>query len=254
MRKLGVYIISVVLAFQACTSKQPKKLQDATTTSENMEKKEESNLKAELDAKRANFEAKAPQHKIDVYNAGVEAVAQSGVLEVAINVGDTAPDFSLKNAVGDDIRFSDILAKGPVVLTWYRGGWCPYCNLTLHALQEKLPDFKATGASLLALTPELPDKSMSTTEKLELEFEVLSDIDNQVARQFGVVYSLTEEVGDMYESGFGLSDYNGNTKQELPLAATYIIDTNGIVQYAFLDAEYRNRAEPSEVLEFLQKM
>lgn len=240
----------------ACTSSQPEKKQETIQSSETVENeaKEESTLKAQLDAKRANFEEKAPQHKIDVYNAGIEAVAQSGVLEGAINVGDTAPDFNLKNAVGNQVQLSDLLSKGPVVLTWYRGGWCPYCNLTLHALQEKLPDFKAAGASLVALTPELPDKSMSTSEKLELEFEVLSDIDNQVARQFGVVYKLTDEVGEMYENGFGLSNYNGNDERELPLAATYIINADGVVKYAFLDAEYRNRAEPSDVLEVLKNM
>ena len=145
----------------------------------------------------------------------------------------------------------DELQNGPVILMWYRGGWCPYCNLTLRAMEDMLPQYRAGGAQLLALTPESPDKSMSTIEKHELSFEVLMDNDNAVAKTYGVVFQLTDEVKDYYENGFGLSAYNGNDKGELPLAATYVIGTDGIITYAFLDADYRNRAEPIEVLNAL---
>lgn len=211
-------------------------------------------LQSTLDARRSSFNAKAPEDVKNVYEAGVEAVALSGILESAKQKGDQAPDFQLTNAAGKKVGLSEYLQEGPVVLIWYRGGWCPYCNLTLHAMQQELPDFKAAGASLLALTPELPDRSMSTAEKQKLEFEVLSDLNNEVARKYGVVFRLTDEVAAIYEEKFGLSAYNGTDSNELPLAAAYVINTDGEIVYAFLDADYRNRAEPSEITEVLKSL
>lgn len=208
-------------------------------------------LKDKLEEKKANFEANADEHKKQVYKEGIAAVDQTGITSSALQVGDKAPDFVLRNALGEPVSLYDYLEKGKVVLTWYRGGWCPYCNLTLHQLQEELPNFKANNANLLALTPELPDSSMTTAEKNNLEFEVLSDVDNQIAKQYGIVFKLTDEVAEMYNASFNLKAYNGNTSNELPLAATYIIEQDGTITYAFLDADYRNRAEPAEITSFL---
>jgi len=116
-----------------------------------------------------------------------------------------------------------------------------------------LPNIKALGANLIALTPELPDQSMSTAEKFELEFEVLSDIDNHVARNYGIVYKLTDEVAALYKEKFDLLATNGNDSDELPIAATYVINQEGKIIYAFLDADYRNRAEPSAITAALKK-
>jgi len=146
------------------------------------------------------------------------------------------------------VQLNDYLKKGPVVLTWYRGGWCPYCNMTLHYLQEQLPNFQLKGASLLALTPEIPDQSMSTIEKHQLQFEVLSDVGNKVAKQYGIVFKLTDAVADSYQKAFDLHAFNGDESDELPLAATYVIDQNGQIVYTFLDADYRNRAEAKDIL------
>ncbi len=107
---------------------------------------------------------------------------------------------------------------------------------------------------MLALTPELPDKSLSTAEKHQLEFVVLSDVGNQVAKEYGVVYQLIKEVADIYDNAFDMNGYNGDESNELPLAATYVIDTDGIIRYAFLDADYRNRAEPDEILKALANL
>ena len=214
--------------------------------------------KGELDAllsvKRQEAAAKFTEEKKQVYAEGISSVAASGVLENALNVNSKAPNFTLKNALGHSVSLYDELKNGPVVLTWYRGGWCPYCNITLHYLQEKLPEIQKVGATLIALTPELPDNSLSTSEKNELEFTVLSDVGNVVGKEYGVVYTLTDEVATMYEAGFGLSEVNGNDSNELPLAVTYVIDTNAVVQYAFLDADYTERAEVSEILTALEKL
>lgn len=211
-------------------------------------------LQDTLDARKAAFEATADPEKKRVYADGIDAVRNSGILEAARQVGDTAPDFTLNNAIGRPVRLYDALKNGPVVLTWYRGGWCPYCNLTLHRLQEELPRFRAAGATLLALTPELPDSSMSTTEKHALEFDILSDIGNGAARAYGVVFRLTPEVAARYQESFDLHAYNGNASNELPLAATYVIDTKGVIRYAFLSPDYRDRAEPRDILEAVRKL
>ncbi|TDT47167.1 peroxiredoxin [Maribacter spongiicola] len=214
--------------------------------------------KGELDAllsvKRQEAAAKFTEEKKQVYAEGILSVAASGVLENALNVNSKAPNFTLKNALGKSVSLYDELKNGPVVLTWYRGGWCPYCNITLHYLQEKLPEIQKAGATLIALTPELPDNSLSTSEKNKLEFTVLSDVGNVVGKEYGVVYTLTDDVASIYEAGFGLSEVNGDDTNELPLAATYVIDTNAVIQYAFLDEDYRKRAEVSEIVSALNKL
>ncbi len=215
---------------------------------------QEQTLQSILDARKAQFEANAAKEVRKIYAEGIESVRKSGILESAKNVGDHAPDFTLKNALGKRVSLGEYLQKGPVVLTWYRGGWCPYCNLTLHRLQQELPEFKAAGANLLALTPELPDKSLTTQEKHNLSFEVLSDIGNKVAREYGIVFRLTPEVAANYQSNFDLHGFNGDESDELPMAATYVIDRDGTVRYAFLNADYRNRAEPAEIIRALKAL
>ena len=250
-------LLSITFACVLISCKENKK---TDTQKNNMKKqteisaKAESNepsLKSELDAKKAAFEMNADSMKKKIYKEGIESVARSGIMEKALNVGDKAPNFVLKNALGEPVALYDYLRKGKVILTWYRGGWCPYCNLSLHHLQLELPNFEANGAHLLALTPELPDKSISTTEKHDLKFEVLSDVENKVAKKYGIVFKLTDEVAEIYNKSFDLNGYNGDESNELPLAATYIIGEDGTILYAFLDADYRNRAEPSELTEFL---
>jgi peroxiredoxin len=213
-------------------------------------------LKVQLDEFKSNFEAIASKDKIEGYNAGVAAVKASGIIEKAKSVGAKAPSFVLTDSTGNSIALEALLKEGPVVLTWYRGGWCPYCNITLAALQKALPEIKEAGAQLVALTPELPDKSLSTKQKFELGFHVLSDLNNQVANQYGIVFQLTDFVEDAMRNFAELKKWNGQAykENELPLSATYIIDKQGIIRWAFLDAEYRNRAEPAEIIAELKKL
>ncbi len=211
-------------------------------------------LDALLDVKRQDGASKFTEEKKKIYADGIVSVSDSGILDTALNVGDKALDFSLKNQLNQTVSLYDQLKDGPVVLTWYRGGWCPYCNITLHYLQDKLPEIKTAGATLLALTPELPDNSLNTSEKNNLEFSVLSDVGNVIGKNYGVVFELTTEVATIYNNGFGLNEKNGDASNQLPLAATYVIDTNGIIQYAFLDADYTKRAEVSEIVTALKKL
>ena len=250
-----IFTISVILLFYSCqqasdqqsTEKEP--ITDTAAVSEVY-----TPLQDTLDAKKALFEVRADADKKRDYAEGIRSVAESDMLETALNVGDTAADFALTNAVGDTVRLSEQLEQGPVILTWYRGGWCPYCNLTLQRLQKEIPAFESAGAKMMALTPEVPDSAMKTRDRLDLEFEVLSDIGNRVGKTYGVVYELTDAVAERYRLGFNLNMYNGNDDAELPLAATYVIDQDGVIRYAFLDADYRNRAEPRDILNALEDL
>jgi peroxiredoxin len=132
-------------------------------------------------------------------------------------------------------------------------GWCPFCNLTLQQLQLESLNFKANGAKLIALTPELPDKSMSMAEKHDLKFEVLSDLGDKIAKEFGIVFKLINNVSSIYTNSFDLNDYNGDDSNELPLAANYLINQEGNIIYAFMNSNYRNRYAPFELNEFLKK-
>ncbi len=213
-------------------------------------------LQNNLDARKAEFEKQAPAEKLKVYDDGIKSVIASGMLERALKEGDTAPGFTLKNAVGEEVALADLLKSGPVVLTWYRGSWCPYCNIALQAYQENLGKIEAAGARFVALTPELPDKSLPTKEKYQLGFEVLTDLNNEVAGKFKIVFKMTPAVEKAMEDAFGLKSFNGEAydKATLPLSATYIIRPDGKISYAFLDAEYRNRATPEVILKELEKM
>ncbi|NQX92323.1 MAG: AhpC/TSA family protein, partial [Flavobacteriales bacterium] len=192
-------------------------------------------LKTQLEDKKAEFAERWSDSTLALHENGIDTVESTGITDSALQVGDKAPNFTLTNHLDQEVSLYELLKDGPVVLTWYRGGWCPYCNLTLHQLQQHLPQFKEAGATLLTLTPEVPDQSLSTKEKHDLEFEVLSDLHNEVARKFGVVFKLEENVANAYQNGFDLHAYNGDESDELPLAATYIIDTNGFIKWAFLD-------------------
>ncbi len=249
---LGLSLIACQEAKKEKENKPEQKLEDIKDTVIK-DNRETISLKSQLEMRKSAFNEKADKEVKLAYQEGLDDVKNSGILSTAKQVGDLAPDFSLKNALGEPVKLSDYYKDGKVILTWYRGGWCPYCNLTLSALQEELPNFKKQGASLIALSPELPDESLSTSEKHELDFEVLSDLGNEVAESYGIVFKLTEEVSNLYNQSFALNEHNGDDSNELPLAATYIINEEGKIIYAFIDADYRKRAEPSEITEFLKQ-
>lgn len=217
---------------------------------------ETESLQAEIDATKEKNRAKASPEKLKAYAEGIDAVAEAGIVEKALSEQGKAPDFTLLSATGEEVTLSEELEKGPVVLTWYRGGWCPYCNIQLAAYQKVLPQIEELGGQLIAVSPELPDKSLSTAEKNGLRFKVLSDVNLDVARKYGLVFELTPEVAELYQGFFSMEEYNGEeaNARELPLAATYVIGQDGTVAYAFAEADYTKRAEPAEILAALDEL
>ncbi len=148
-----------------------------------------------------------------------------------------------------------MLRRGPAVVTFYRGGWCPYCNLQLRAYQAALPEMTALGAQLVAISPQLPDGSLSTAEANDLTFDVLSDVGNSVARRFGLVYALPEELrAALRSNNKALPGVNGDESWELPVPATYVIGRDRRVALAAIDVDYRNRLEPEAILAALKSL
>ena len=210
-------------------------------------------LKEELDARRAMSAQKLPPERSAAFQRGIDQLIADGIADRAVKEGDIAPDFTLPNARGEQVSLYACLENGPVVLTFYRGGWCPYCNMQLRAYQRLLPELGSLGATLIAISPEPPDSSLSTAEKNELEFEVLSDINSDAGRAYRLMFELSDELQAFYtEMGNDLSKRNADGEWHLPLPATYVIDTNKRVTLAFLDADYRNRLEPADIIAALR--
>ena len=206
-------------------------------------------LAADLAEQTKKSAKKLPENLRKLFNDGIETVRGSGVEKSAKQVGDQAIDGELTGWDGSEVKLSELWEEGPIVLMWYRGGWCPYCNIQLRAMQESLDEIEGAGARLVLLTPELPAKAKETAKANKMDIVALYDEDNQMADEYGIMYDLPETIVPMYRDKIKLSEYNGNDKMQLPLAATYVIDKSGEITYAFLDVDYKNRAEPAKIVE-----
>lgn len=211
----------------------------------------------ELDAARAKYRGEIiPAPALAVIDAEIEVLRVSGLEDRALKPGRVAPDFMLPDPKGRLVRLHSLLSQGPVVLVFYRGGWCPYCNLHLRGFQRALPELKKFGAQVVAVSPQLPDNSLSTQEKDQLTFPVLSDVGNKVATRFGVVFQLGEQLQELYRRfGHPLDLFNGpDGKQHLPLPATFLIDRKGRIRLAHVDADYTQRLDPDDVVAKLSEL
>jgi len=212
-------------------------------------------LAQQIAAMQAEMIPQIPEEALSTMMAATQALVDTGLADKALNAGQTCPDFELKNAHGNNISLDEQLKNGPQVISFYRGAWCPYCNLEIRALKENLPAIRQLGADLIAISPQIPDKSLAQEDELKLEFEVLSDTDNLLARQFGLVFTLPEEIQAIYDAfKIDVAGHNGDDKFELPIPATYIIDGDRKIRYAFINADYTQRLEPSIIIEELQKL
>jgi peroxiredoxin len=179
---------------------------------------------------------------------------RSGIAKTALKVGDSAPAIVLTNAKGSVVDVGSLLKRGPVIVSFYRGGWCPYCNFELRAYQQILPEIETAGASLVAISPEKPDDTLSTAEKNALRFEVLSDVGQKVGRAFGLVYEFSDELKWAYrEFGLDIPGKNGADEWALPISATYVIAGDGRILFANSDPDYRDRVDPQDVLAVLAR-
>ncbi|WP_347861926.1 peroxiredoxin-like family protein [Salimicrobium sp. PL1-032A] len=210
-------------------------------------------MREKFDQYIENFKKNVDQDTQDKMKSAIEELENSKEGN-GIASGKKAPNFKLPGATGETVELYERLKQGPVILTFYRGGWCPYCNMELRAYQNIISEIHNEGAELIAVSPEMPDQSLSTKEKNDLDYYVLSDVGNEVASDYNLVYQLPDYLVDVYkDKGLNVDDHNGDDEWKLPVSATYIIDTDGTIIYDYTKEDYKDRAEPSDVLEELKQ-
>jgi len=211
-------------------------------------------LQSQLDELTAKLHAMVPADRLAVVDRTAEELVSSQLAQRALKAGDHAPQFELPDGDGMRWRLENMLRGRPLVILFYRGRWCAYCNTQLAAMQAIHQQIAQAGASLIAISPQTQKHTYMTRDMHKLRFPVLSDEGNQVARKFGLVYRLSPELQTVYESIMTkLPGYNGDQSWELPLAATYLIQPDGKITWARVDADWRQRPEPEELLRILEQ-
>lgn len=196
-----------------------------------------------------------PQDVVQTIQGSLKSMESKGVAP-GLAVGQKAPGFRLPNAVGWDVSLDERLEEGPVVLAFYRGEWCPFCNLALRALQDILPQIQAAGAALMAISPQTPGNALSLTEKNELMFDVLSDEAQEVIREYRLQFTVPEEVKEVYTKVFNLdiAGENADGSWDLPVPATFVLDREGIIRARHVSMNYMTRMEPGDILKALKTL
>lgn len=209
------------------------------------------NLQAELDAATQMATERIPS-QMPIFEASTLNLKNSGLAGLAMQPGQTMTDFELPDATGKMVKSAALRARGPLLIVFYRGVWCPFCNLTLRSFQEQHAEIVRRGATLVAISPQTPDHSLTMQEKHVLKFPVLSDRGNKVARQFGIVFSLDPAFRAAQQSlGVDVSAFNGDDSFELPISATYLIGKDGTVLNSFVEADYKIRLAPEMAIAWL---
>ena len=216
-------------------------------------------LQDRLDAFKADFKSgkppfNAPAHIHPIMARATEAQIASGAAGRALKAGDCAPDFTLEAPDGTPVSSAALLARGSLVVSFYRGVWCPYCNMELQALQAALPEFEAAGASLVAISPQTRANSRKSVRENALDFPILSDTHNDVAAAFGLRFALPDYLVDLYKAlGNQLPSFNGDDSWTLPMPGRFVIGSDGIIAYAEVNPDYTRRPEPSDMLPAIRR-
>jgi peroxiredoxin len=211
-------------------------------------------LQAKLDAFKADFEAgnppySVPRSVIDTMHRATDELIASGAATQTLKAGNTAPSFVLNDPDGRPVSSAGLLAQGPLVISFYRGIWCPYCNIELQALQEALPAFRERGANLVAISPQSAVNSRKSRRTNSLDFTILSDPGNETAAAFGLRFALPEYLIKLYKSlNNDLPAFNRDTSWTLPMPGRFVISRDGVIRYAEVNPDYTHRPEPADVL------
>jgi peroxiredoxin len=212
-------------------------------------------LQPALDRFKADWEARVGADTAGMIAADIASLRASGILDRAAKTGDAWPEVPLLDAFGHGFDLTTLLAGRPAIITFYRGGWCPYCNLELRAWQARLAEVHALGADLVAISPELPDHSLTTVEKNGLAFTVLSDAGDRLAGALGIRFMLSRMLRPFYDlAGHALPDRNGDGSWTLPMPATFVVERGGRIAAAFVEPDYRKRTDPAQALLALRDM
>lgn len=200
------------------------------------------------------FKQKAPVEVQEVMLAATKKLEAEGISKNALKVGESFSNATLVDIRANEVKLHDYFKDNDfLVINFYRGAWCPYCNLELKALQGALAELKSLNTALIAISPQTPDNSLTTKEKNELEFEVLSDIGNKLAKEVGLVFSLADELKPIYEMfGIDIPTSNDDDTYELPMPATFVLNKDAEVLFAFIDEDYTKRCEPQDIIDVIK--
>ncbi|WP_278381233.1 peroxiredoxin-like family protein [Chryseobacterium arthrosphaerae] len=209
-------------------------------------------LAKQIEQLNQELSSQLPQEVINAFGKSVDDLKTKNIEDRCIQPGEKMPEFILPNATGKMIDSNDILKKGKMILAFYRGSWCPYCNLELKFLQDNLSRIKDKNAVLIAVSPQTPDHSLSMAEKNKLGFEVLSDQNNDFAKKLGIVFQLQDFVLPYYRNlGINLFEFNNNDENLLPVPAVFVVDQDRRVIFKYLDVNYMNRVDVEELIQAL---
>ena len=217
-------------------------------------------LQDRLDTLKADFESgrfplKPTRQALDLMRRATDELVASAQAQRARKAGDIAPEFTLSDPDGKPVSARQLLARGPLVVSFYRGVWCPYCNLELQALQDSLSEIAARGASLVAISPQTAPNSRKSQRDNKLSFPILSDTNSEVANAFGIRFALQDYLIEVYKSFKNdLPVINGDPSWVLPMPARYVIGTDGIIAYSEVNPDYTQRPDPSEMLPVLDRL
>jgi peroxiredoxin len=213
-------------------------------------------LQDKLDAFKVEFETKlAPAAAVAVMHRVTDELIASGQAKRALKAGDRAPEFTLPDPDGKPVASRDLLAKGPLVVTFYRGAWCPYCNFDLQALEQARLEIEARGASLIAVSPQTAANSRKSQRSNKLGFPIVGDKGGELADKFGLRWHLPEDLQAVHKQlGADLVAFNGDDSWTLPMPARYVIGQDGIIAYAEINPDYTQRPEPSDVFPILDRL
>jgi peroxiredoxin len=190
-----------------------------------------------------------------LYDDLVRQLTEAAIAEGAVKRGDVFPEFALPDTDGKFTLLSELLKLGPLVINFYRGQWCPFCSATIEAVSAATPAIRATGATVIGISPELGGLSFSASSKRNLNFTMLCDVDNGVALQCGLVFRLTNDIiQDYLADGFDLAQVYGNSSWFLPIPASYIVMPNGTISWAYVNPDFRYRMAPEEILHAVEEL
>jgi peroxiredoxin len=217
-------------------------------------------LQDKLDKMREDFEngcfpLKPTAKQLQIMLRATKTLVESGQADRALKAGDKAPEFSLTDANGNIHNSRDLLERSSLVVTFYRGVWCPYCNVDLAALEAERSEIEARGAGIVAISPQTAGNSRKSQRDNRLSFPILTDTNSEIAETFGIRFSLPDDLIELYKSfGNDLAQINAGRDWRLPMPARYVIGRDGMIGYAEVNPDYTRRPDPSDLLPILDRL
>jgi peroxiredoxin len=213
-------------------------------------------LQDSLDRLKVKIEGSMPPQIVNIMHQATADLEATGIGEGILKVGDKAPEFKLPNQDGNLVSSTELLKNGPLVVTFYRGVWCPYCNTDLGNLKRYTKELEEFNATMVSVSPQIPQYNKQITTQQHLDFDLLSDSENNVANEFGLRWEMVDPLKSLYRDSFGISlpNYNGDESWTLPVPARFIIGTDSLIKYAEFSVDYTKRPNPDVLVSALKAL